>query len=123
MDLSKAFDCLPYDLLIAKPAAYGFNRNTIKLIHSYLEKRKQSVWVNGYHSLLKLLISGVPQGSILGPILFNIFLSDLFYFISSENLHNFADDNTVSGSAETITELTARLENLTGHAMDWLNEI
>ena len=54
--------------------------------------------------------------------MFNIFLNDLFYFISSENLHNFADDNTVSDSAETITELTARPENLTGHAMDWLNE-
>ena len=54
--------------------------------------------------------------------MFNLFLNDLFYFISSENLHNFADDNTVSDSAETITELTARLENLIGHAMDWLNE-
>ena len=76
MDLSKAFDCLPHDLLIAKLAAYGFNRETIELIHSYLKNRKQSVRINGYHSLLKLLISGVPQGSILGPILFNVFLND-----------------------------------------------
>ena len=54
--------------------------------------------------------------------MFNIFLNDLFYFISSENLHNFAGDNTVSDSAETITALTATLENHIGHAIDWLNE-
>ena len=122
-DLSKAlFDCLPHDLLIAKLAAYSFDHNTIELIHSYLKNRKQSVCINGYHSQLKLLLLGVPHGSILGPILFNIFLNDLFYFILTENLHNFADDNTISDSAETITELTARLENLTGHAIDRLNE-
>ena len=62
MDLSKAFNCLPHDLLIAKLAAYGFDHNTIELIHSYLKNRKQTVPINGYHSLLKLLISGVPQG-------------------------------------------------------------
>ena len=122
MDLSKVFDCLPHDLLIAKLAAYGFDHNTVELIHSYLKNRKQSFRINGYHSLLKLLISGVPQSSILGPILFNIFLNEPFYFISRENLHNFADDNTVSDSTETNTELTARLENLTDHAMDWLND-
>ena len=59
---------------------------------------------------------------IVKSLICNIFLNDLFYFISSENLHNFSDANTVSDNAETITELTARQENLTGHAMDWLNE-
>ena len=59
MDLSKAFD-----LLIAKLAAYGSDQNFIELIHSYLKNRKQSIRINGNHSLLKLLISGVPQGSV-----------------------------------------------------------
>ena len=67
-------------------------------------------------------MSGVPQGLILGPILVNRLLNDLFYFISSENLYNFADNNTVPDNAKSITELTARLENLADHAMDWLNE-
>ena len=61
MDLSKAFDCLPHDLLIAKLATYCLHRDTIELIHSYLKNIKQSVRINGYHSLLKLLISGVPK--------------------------------------------------------------
>ena len=56
-------------------------------------------------SALKRLLSGVPQGSILGPIIFNIFIDDLFYFVGEDNLHNFADDNTVSGNAPSLDEL------------------
>ena len=78
MDLPKAFDCLPHDLLIAKLAAYGFDWNILKLFHSYLKDRKQVVKVEGFVGILKEIIPGVPQGSILGPILFNIFINDFF---------------------------------------------
>ena len=81
MDLSKAFDCVPHDLIIAKLHAYGFDLTSLEYILSYLTNREQSTRINAVHSLYEIILSGVPQGSILGPIIFNIFLNDLFYFI------------------------------------------
>ena len=78
-DLSKAFDCLWHDLLIAKLHAYGFDYNSLKLILSYLSDRFQRVRINGHFSKWLKIIFGVPQGSILGPPLFNFYLNDLFF--------------------------------------------
>ena len=79
MDLSKAFDCIPHDLIIAKLAAYGIERETLRLIYSYLKFRKQWVKMNNTYSGYNEIISGVPQGSIIGPSLFNLSINDLFY--------------------------------------------
>ena len=120
MDLSKAFDCLPHDLLLAKLETYGFDIITLRLFKSYLTKRKQFVSIHGIVSDILEILSGVPQGSILGPILFNIFLNDLLYHIKSTNTHNYADDNVLSAAADSVDKVIETLETGSDEALSWL---
>ena len=71
-DLSKAFDWIPHDLLIAKLSAYNFSDEALSYIYSYLTNRTLCVRIDNLHSQLETIVSGVPQGSILGLILFNL---------------------------------------------------
>ena len=120
MVLSKAFDCAPHDLLNAKLEAYGINENLLACLHSYLSNRKQCVRINNVTSDFKTIISGVQQGAFVGPILFNCFFNDFFYFIEKASVHNFADDNTLSMFEETIQNLFAFLETESNTAIEWL---
>ena len=120
MDLSKAFDCVPHDLLLAKLSAYGFSNEALSYVMTYLTDRKQSTRLNNFYSTFQLILSGVPQGSILGPILFNIFFNDFLYFIKTANVHNYADDNTLSSSSNSISNLIRVLETESDVAMSWL---
>ena len=81
MDLSKTFDTLNHNLLIAILGAYGLDTKVLYLIEIYLDNRKQRVRVNNNFSSCQEIIVGVSQGSILGPLLFNIFVNDLFLFV------------------------------------------
>ena len=114
LDLSKAFDCIPQDLLIAKLNAYGFDMNTLTLLFSYLKNWKKSVRIKTNYSSFLELLSGVPQGSIPETLLFNIFLNDLFLFIKKASLHNYADDNTLSAFATNIDDLTNESQKIIG---------
>ena len=82
MDLSKAFDCLPHDLIIQKLRAYGVSDSSCRLMANYLANRTQRVKIGSVVSSWAEIIKGVPQGSILGPLIFNIFINDIFYFIT-----------------------------------------
>ena len=94
------FFVLSYILLVifffvSKLAAYGFDTNGLKLIHNYLSKRKQRVKINSAYSIWKDIFYGVPPGSMLGPLLFNIHLCDMFYFLENTDIASYADDNTL----------------------------
>ena len=80
-DLSKDFYCLPHGFVVAKLHAYVFSIERLKLINSYLTERKQRVKINDQFSSWLDIVVGVPQGSLLGPLLFNIFLCDTFFFV------------------------------------------
>ena len=118
-DLSKAFDCIPHDLIIAKLSAYNFNDEALSYIYSYLTNRRQCVRINNTHSQLETTISDVPQGSILGLILFNLSINDLFFFVVRASLYNFADDNTLSAFATTVSEVIKILESESEVVIDW----
>ena len=121
MDLSKALNCLPHELLVAKLEAYGLDTKTLKLMLSYLSGRKRRVKIRNSFGLLKLNLSDIPRGSILEPIFFNIFMKDIFFLLGPD-MHNFADDNTVTAVAETIQDLINSTEVKTSNAIEWMKD-
>ena len=111
MYLSKAFDTLNHGLLIAKLSAYGFEHDALKFIYSYPTFRWHRTKINSAFSSWKKQTQGVPQGSVLGPLLFNIYLNDLFYLSECTEVCNFADDTTFYACDKDLGSLINRLEH------------
>ena len=103
-DLSKAFDCIDHELQIAKLHAYGFNIKSLEFIQSYLYDRILRVKIKSSFSHWSKVESGIPQGSIKGPLLFNIYICDLFFDIIEIDIANYADT--------TPYALDSELENI-----------
>ena len=122
MDLSKAYDCLPHDLLVAKFEAYGIDKTGLNLIHDYLSNRKQRTKTNSSYSNWYDIVSGTPQGSILGPLLSNLFINDLFLFIERTKICDFADDKTIYSCQNDLKTILEELRNDIVTLLRWLQE-
>ena len=119
MDLSKAFDCIPHDLLIGKKKD---SEKTVTFIYSYLKCRKENVNIENFYSDFLTLLSGVPQRSIWGPILFNLFLNDLIATLKMSVLYNFVDSSTMSTASKNMNNLIYTLEKESEIAAEWFNQ-
>ena len=122
MDLSKAFDTINHDLLLAKLKAYCFSREALTLICSYLKNRKQKVVINNSASTTQTVVAGVPQGSIDGPLLFNLFINDFVLFIEYTALGNYADDNNLSITGTNIENIKKLLLTDFKTVIEWFSD-
>ena len=119
MDLSKAFDTINHELMIAKLYAHGFSKKSLTIMLSYFTNRWQRTKVNTTFSDWSELKKGVLQGSVLGPVLFNVFLNDLFYILDVTNVCNYADDTTLHVCDDSLKQLISRLEHDSYLAINW----
>ena len=122
-DLCKVFDCLLHDLLIAKLAAYGFDYDSLVFIQSYLSERQQRNKVNNTYITYSDILYGVPQGSILSPLIFNIYISDMFYDIDKCDVSSYADDITTYNSDFNLEEVMQKLELTTNNLCECFKNI
>ena len=121
-DLSEAFDCLSNDLLIAKLHAYGLDLASLNIPQDYFTNRKQRTKVNLFCSYWEKILSGVPQDSILGPLLFNIFMCDMFLILKTTSFTGYADDNNPSVIRGNINNTIKALEDIGGNLIKWFSD-
>ena len=120
-DLSKAFVCMTHDLLIAKLHALNFDMNALSLIFDYLTGKKQRVKINSTFSSYLNIFQGVPHRLILGPLLFNLFLCDLFLFVEEADIMSYTDDNTPYMGSKIVDVTLEKLEEVGKVLSEWIS--
>ena len=120
IDLEKAFDTVNHEILLSKLNHYGIRGVANKWFHSYLNNRHQKVSINGESSKMLPITCGVPQGSILGPLLFLIYINDMHLAVKSSTMYHFADDTNLLYSCKSLKVLHKRLNKDLELLYDWL---
>ena len=120
IDLEKAFDTVNHNILLSKLEHYGIRDTSLSWIASYLSNRKQSVKLNGVNSKHKIVSCGVPQGSILGPLLFIIYVNDMHSAVKSSIMHHFADDTNLLFSNKNPNKIANVLNRDLKYLFEWL---
>ena len=121
IDLPKAFDCLHHELLTAKLDAFGFDIKSVKSIQQYFSNRKQRVKVGNAYSSWIEIFHGIPQRSILGPLIFNIFLCDLLGFLKGVAVASYADDTTPYTANKTNDLVIKEIEHFSEVLFKWFD--
>ena len=119
IDLSKAFDTVDHEILLKKIKFYGINKTILKWLFSYLSKRKQYISYDSKPTKTQTVLCGVPQGSILGPLLFLIYVNDLFKSSNILNPIMFADDTNLFYSHKNISNLFKTVNNELKNIHEW----
>ena len=120
IDLSKAFDTVNHSILLSKLDLYGIRAGENQWFKSYLSKRKQKVFVNGVESNFYFLKSGVPQGSILGPVLFIVYINDMARATNYFIVRLFADDTSLTAVGSDLDVLIQRISSKLPPVYEWL---
>ena len=121
VDLHKAFDTVDHSILLSKLCHYGVRGLTNKWFQSYLPNRKQFVSINGFVSSTSSIASSVPQGSVLGPLLFLLYINDLHVAIKHCTVHHFADDTNLFIINKSLKRLNKLLNSDLKNITNWLN--
>ena len=121
MDLSRAFDTINHELLLAKLHKCDFNKDTLKTIHNYLKNWYQRTKIKKVFSSWNEILLGVPRESVLGPLLFNIHLNHMTYLVKKSGICNSADDMTFHACDSILDSLVKRLEHERNFAIEWFD--
>ena len=121
MIIRRLLIALSCDLVIVKLTAYGADLHALDILQDYLNNHKQRTNVDSFYSSWEAILSGVPQGSILGPLLFNIFMCDMFLVLNTTYFAGYANDSTPFVVRDNIADVIKALEQIGENLVNWFS--